>query len=59
MTAPAPELGADPDHVLADVLGLPQERIIELRTTERSDSSSSRAKLGGVAATAGTEGRES
>jgi crotonobetainyl-CoA:carnitine CoA-transferase CaiB-like acyl-CoA transferase len=32
-TGPAPELGADSDHVLADVLGLPQERIVELRTS--------------------------
>jgi crotonobetainyl-CoA:carnitine CoA-transferase CaiB-like acyl-CoA transferase len=30
---PAPELGADSDHVLADVLGLSQERIVELRTS--------------------------
>ena len=28
---PAPDLGADADHVLADVLGLPPERIVELR----------------------------
>ena len=32
-TGPAPELGADCDHVLADVLGLSQERIAELRTS--------------------------
>ena len=32
-TGPAPELGADTDHVLADVLGLSQERIVELRTS--------------------------
>ena len=32
-TGPAPELGADSDHVLADVLGLSQERIVELRTS--------------------------
>jgi crotonobetainyl-CoA:carnitine CoA-transferase CaiB-like acyl-CoA transferase len=32
-TGPAPELGADSDHVLADVLGLPQERIVVLRTS--------------------------
>ena len=32
-TGPAPELGADCDHVLADVLGLSQERIVELRTS--------------------------
>ena len=31
-TGPAPELGADSDHVLANVLGLSQERIVELRT---------------------------
>jgi benzylsuccinate CoA-transferase BbsF subunit len=31
-TGPAPGLGADADHVLANVLGLPQERIDELRT---------------------------
>ena len=30
---PAPELGADSDHVLASVLGLSQERIVELRTS--------------------------
>jgi len=30
---PAPELGADSDHVLADVLGLSQERIVVLRTS--------------------------
>jgi len=30
---PAPELGADSDHVLANVLGLSQERIAELRTS--------------------------
>ena len=30
---PAPELGADADHVLADVLGLSPERIAELRTS--------------------------
>ena len=32
-TGPAPELGADCDHVLADVLGLSPERIVELRTS--------------------------
>ena len=32
-TGPAPELGADSDHVLANVLGLSQERIDELRTS--------------------------
>ena len=32
-TGPAPELGADADQVLADVLGLPPERIAELRTS--------------------------
>jgi crotonobetainyl-CoA:carnitine CoA-transferase CaiB-like acyl-CoA transferase len=32
-TGPAPELGADRDHVLANVLGLSQERIAELRTS--------------------------
>jgi benzylsuccinate CoA-transferase BbsF subunit len=32
-TGTAPELGADSDHVLADVLGLSQERIVELRTS--------------------------
>jgi benzylsuccinate CoA-transferase BbsF subunit len=32
-TGPAPELGADADHVLADVLGLSQDRIAELRTS--------------------------
>ena len=32
-TGPAPELGADSDHVLANVLGLSQERIVELRTS--------------------------
>jgi benzylsuccinate CoA-transferase BbsF subunit len=32
-TGPAPELGADSDHVLADVLGLSLERIVELRTS--------------------------
>ena len=32
-TGPAPELGADCDHVLANVLGLSQERIAELRTS--------------------------
>jgi benzylsuccinate CoA-transferase BbsF subunit len=32
-TSPAPELGADSDHVLATVLGLSQERIVELRTS--------------------------
>jgi crotonobetainyl-CoA:carnitine CoA-transferase CaiB-like acyl-CoA transferase len=32
-TGPAPELGADCDHVLADVLGLSQERIVDLRTS--------------------------
>ena len=32
-TGPAPELGADSDHVLADVLGLAQERIGDLRTS--------------------------
>ena len=31
-TGPAPELGADSDPVLADVLGLSRERIVELRT---------------------------
>jgi crotonobetainyl-CoA:carnitine CoA-transferase CaiB-like acyl-CoA transferase len=31
-TGPAPGLGADCDHVLAQVLGLSQERIVELRT---------------------------
>ena len=30
-TGPAPELGADSNHVLANVLGLSQERIVELR----------------------------
>ena len=30
---PAPELGADADHVLANVLGLSPERIAELRTS--------------------------
>jgi crotonobetainyl-CoA:carnitine CoA-transferase CaiB-like acyl-CoA transferase len=30
---PAPELGADADHVLADVLGLSPERIAKLRTS--------------------------
>jgi crotonobetainyl-CoA:carnitine CoA-transferase CaiB-like acyl-CoA transferase len=32
-TGSAPELGADSDHMLADVLGLPQERIVVLRTS--------------------------
>ena len=32
-TGPAPELGADCDHVLASVLGLSQDRIAELRTS--------------------------
>jgi crotonobetainyl-CoA:carnitine CoA-transferase CaiB-like acyl-CoA transferase len=32
-TGPAPELGADTDHVLANILGLSQERIVELRTS--------------------------
>jgi crotonobetainyl-CoA:carnitine CoA-transferase CaiB-like acyl-CoA transferase len=32
-TGPAPELGADCDHVLANILGLSQERIVELRTS--------------------------
>jgi crotonobetainyl-CoA:carnitine CoA-transferase CaiB-like acyl-CoA transferase len=32
-TGPAPALGADADQVLADVLGLPPERIAELRTS--------------------------
>lgn len=32
-TAPAPELGADSDHVLTDVLGLPRERIGDLRNS--------------------------
>ncbi len=32
-TGPAPELGADSDQVLANVLGLSQERIVELRTS--------------------------
>ena len=32
-TCPAPELGADSDHVLAEVLGLSPERIVELRTS--------------------------
>jgi crotonobetainyl-CoA:carnitine CoA-transferase CaiB-like acyl-CoA transferase len=32
-TGPAPELGADSDHVLANVLGLSQERIVVLRTS--------------------------
>lgn len=32
-TGPAPELGADGDHVLASVLGLSQDRIVELRTS--------------------------
>jgi crotonobetainyl-CoA:carnitine CoA-transferase CaiB-like acyl-CoA transferase len=32
-TGPAPELGADSDHVLANVLGLSQERIVDLRTS--------------------------
>ena len=31
-TGPAPGLGADTDHVLANVLGLSPERIVELRT---------------------------
>jgi len=30
-TGPAPGLGADSDHVLANVLGLPADRIVELR----------------------------
>ena len=30
-TGPAPELGADSDHVLANVLGLTSERIVELK----------------------------
>jgi len=30
-TGPAPGLGSDADHVLANVLGLPSERIVELR----------------------------
>ncbi len=32
-TGPAPELGADSDLVLTNVLGLSQERIVELRTS--------------------------
>ena len=32
-TGPAPDLGADTDHVLANVLGLSQERIADLRTS--------------------------
>jgi crotonobetainyl-CoA:carnitine CoA-transferase CaiB-like acyl-CoA transferase len=32
-TGPAPELGADSDHVLATVLGLSEKRIAELRMT--------------------------
>ena len=32
-TGPAPGLGVDSDHVLADVLGLSQERIVDLRTS--------------------------
>jgi crotonobetainyl-CoA:carnitine CoA-transferase CaiB-like acyl-CoA transferase len=32
-TGPAPELGADSDHVLASVLGLSPERIVDLRTS--------------------------
>jgi crotonobetainyl-CoA:carnitine CoA-transferase CaiB-like acyl-CoA transferase len=32
-TDPAPELGADSDHVLAEVLGLSPERIVDLRTS--------------------------
>jgi crotonobetainyl-CoA:carnitine CoA-transferase CaiB-like acyl-CoA transferase len=32
-TGAAPELGADCDHVLANVLGMSQERIVELRTS--------------------------
>ena len=32
-SGPAPELGADCDHVLANVLGLSKERIVELRAT--------------------------
>jgi crotonobetainyl-CoA:carnitine CoA-transferase CaiB-like acyl-CoA transferase len=32
-TGPAPELGADSDHVLANVLGLSKERIADLRTS--------------------------
>jgi crotonobetainyl-CoA:carnitine CoA-transferase CaiB-like acyl-CoA transferase len=32
-TGPAPELGADSDHVLVSVLGLSQERIVDLRTS--------------------------
>jgi crotonobetainyl-CoA:carnitine CoA-transferase CaiB-like acyl-CoA transferase len=32
-TGPAPELGADSDHVLVSVLGLSQERILDLRTS--------------------------
>jgi crotonobetainyl-CoA:carnitine CoA-transferase CaiB-like acyl-CoA transferase len=32
-TGAAPELGADADHVLANVLGLSQDRIAELRTS--------------------------
>jgi crotonobetainyl-CoA:carnitine CoA-transferase CaiB-like acyl-CoA transferase len=32
-TGPAPELGVDSDHVLANVLGLSQERIVDLRTS--------------------------
>jgi crotonobetainyl-CoA:carnitine CoA-transferase CaiB-like acyl-CoA transferase len=31
-TGPAPALGADGDHVLANVLGLSQDRIVDLRT---------------------------
>lgn len=33
MTGAAPELGADADHVLTNVLGLSPERVVELRTS--------------------------
>jgi crotonobetainyl-CoA:carnitine CoA-transferase CaiB-like acyl-CoA transferase len=32
-TGPAPDLGADTDRILADVLGLSPERVAELRTS--------------------------